>query len=179
MPVCSSALHRLATGEDSAYSGPGLSVAGLPQPRLYAKPKPKSNRAVIVNAISHCCLAGTVNDSLKKTTLQELAAVDGSHFIVLFRDSRCQYRALYAFDHESEELNLISGNGPRKIMHKMVDKFFKYNSGLKQFTEITSTKHLSTVVDAITIKNSYWARNSSITPATSSVRASLSLSGNS
>ncbi|KAL7064279.1 hypothetical protein AAHC03_04362 [Spirometra sp. Aus1] len=173
-----SSLHRLTSGEDSAYSGPGLPVAGLPQTRLYAKPKPKSNRAVIVNAISHCCLAGTVNESIKKTTLQELAAVDGSHFIVLFRDSRCQYRALYAFDPESEELHLISGNGPRKIIHKMVDKFFKYNSGLKQFTEITSTKHLSTVVDAITIQNNFWARNSSIASTTATARGSLTQSVN-
>uniref|UniRef100_A0A0X3P8L4 Calmodulin-regulated spectrin-associated protein 1 n=1 Tax=Schistocephalus solidus TaxID=70667 RepID=A0A0X3P8L4_SCHSO len=171
-----SSLHRLTSGEDSAYSGPGLPVAGLPQTRLYAKPKPKSNRAVIVNAISHCCLAGTVNESIKKTTLQELAAVDGSHFIVLFRDSRCQYRALYAFDPESEDLHLISGSGPRKVIHKMVEKFFKYNSGLKQFTEITSTKHLSTVVDAITIQNNFWARNSSI--ATAAARGNLSQSIN-
>ncbi|VDK41744.1 unnamed protein product [Taenia asiatica] len=155
-----SALHRLENGEESAYSGPGFPIAGIqPQPRLYVKPKSKSNRQVIVNAISHCCLAGTVNEPAKKLALQELAAVDGSHFIVLFRDSRCQYRALYAFDFETEELKFICGNGPRKITHNMCDKFFKYNSGAKQFSEITSTKHLSAVVDAITIQNSWWMRS--------------------
>lgn len=35
----------------------------------------------------------------------------------------------------------------------------RYNSGAKQFSEITSTKHLSAVVDAITIQNSWWLRN--------------------
>ncbi|VDM16231.1 unnamed protein product [Hydatigera taeniaeformis] len=155
-----SSLHRLENGEESAYSGPGFPLAGIqPQPRLYVKPKSKSNRQVIVNAISHCCLAGTVNEPAKKLALQELAAVDGSHFIVLFRDSRCQYRALYAFDFETEELKFICGNGPRKITHNMCDKFFKYNSGAKQFSEITSTKHLSAVVDAITIQNSWWMRS--------------------
>ncbi|KAL5966818.1 Calmodulin-regulated spectrin-associated protein 1 [Taenia solium] len=156
----SKTLHRLENGEESAYSGPGFPIAGIqPQPRLYVKPKSKSNRQVIVNAISHCCLAGTVNEPAKKLALQELAAVDGSHFIVLFRDSRCQYRALYAFDFETEELKFICGNGPRKITHNMCDKFFKYNSGAKQFSEITSTKHLSAVVDAITIQNSWWMRS--------------------
>ncbi|KAL5110736.1 Patronin [Taenia crassiceps] len=155
-----SSLHRLENGEESAYSGPGFPIAGIqPQPRLYVKPKSKSNRQVIVNAISHCCLAGTVNEPAKKLALQELAAVDGSHFIVLFRDSRCQYRALYAFDFETEELKFICGNGPRRITHDMCDKFFKYNSGAKQFSEITSTKHLSAVVDAITIQNSWWMRS--------------------
>ncbi|VDN96486.1 unnamed protein product, partial [Rodentolepis nana] len=155
-----SSLHRLENGEESTYSGPGLPIAGnYPQPKLFVKPKSKSNRQVIVNAISHCCLAGTVNEPAKKLALQELAAVDGSHFIVLFRDNRCQYRALYAFDFDTEELKFICGNGPRKITHSMCDKFFKYNSGAKQFSEITSTKHLSAVVDAITIQNSWWVRN--------------------
>ncbi|KAH9282858.1 Calmodulin-regulated spectrin-associated protein 1-B [Echinococcus granulosus] len=155
-----SSLHRLENGEGSTYSGPGFPIAGIQsQPRLYVKPKSKSNRQVIVNAISHCCLAGTVNEPAKKLALQELAAVDGSHFIVLFRDSRCQYRALYAFDFETEELKFICGNGPRKITHNMCDKFFKYNSGAKQFSEITSTKHLSAVVDAVTIQNSWWMRS--------------------
>ncbi|KAM7537920.1 hypothetical protein Aperf_G00000069860 [Anoplocephala perfoliata] len=155
-----SSLHRLENGEESTYSGPGLPIAGnYSQPKLYVKPKSKSNRQVIVNAISHCCLAGTVNEPAKKLALQELAAVDGSHFIVLFRDSRCQYRALYTFDFDTEELKFICGNGPRKITHNMCDKFFKYNSGAKQFSEITSTKHLSAVVDAITIQNSWWLRN--------------------
>uniref|UniRef100_A0A5K3EVK9 CKK domain-containing protein n=1 Tax=Mesocestoides corti TaxID=53468 RepID=A0A5K3EVK9_MESCO len=154
-----SSLHRSENGEESTHSGPGLPIAGIqPQTRLYVKPKSKSNRQVIVNAISHYCLAGAVNEPAKKAALQELASVDGSHFIVLFRDGRCQYRALYAFDFDTEELKLICGNGPRKITHSMCDKFYKYNSGAKQFSEITSTKHLSAVVDAITIQNSWWMR---------------------
>ncbi len=66
-----SALHRLENGEESTHSGPGLPIAGMPpQTRLFVKPKSKSNRLVIVNAISHCCLAGTVNEPAKKLALQ-------------------------------------------------------------------------------------------------------------
>ncbi|CAH8475243.1 unnamed protein product [Heterobilharzia americana] len=153
-----SSLHRLGASE-SLSSGPGLPVQCLNQPRLFVKPKAKSNRTVVVNAISHCCLAGTVNEPTKQLALKELAATEGTHFMILFRDSRCQYRAVYSFDLESEELRIICGNGPRRITHEMVNRFFKYNSGAKQFTEITSTKHLSPVVDAVTIHDALWNKS--------------------
>ncbi|CAH8828303.1 unnamed protein product [Trichobilharzia szidati] len=153
-----SSLHRLGASE-SPSSGPGVPVQCLNQPRLFVKPKAKSNRTVVVNAISHCCLAGTVNEPTKQLALKELAATEGTHFMILFRDSRCQYRAVYSFDLESEELKIICGNGPKRITHEMVNRFFKYNSGAKQFTEITSTKHLSPVVDAVTIHDALWIKS--------------------
>ncbi|KAF5401944.1 hypothetical protein PHET_04866 [Paragonimus heterotremus] len=153
-----SSLHRLGA-TDSPSSGPGLTVSNTAQPKLFVKPKAKSNRMVIVNAIGHACLAGAVNEPMKQAALKELAATEGTHFMILFRDSRCQYRAVYSFDLESEELRLICGTGPRKITHDMANRFFKYNSGGKHFTEITSTNHLSPVVDAITIHDSLWTKS--------------------
>ena len=38
-------------------------------PKLFVKPSAKSNRHIIHNAISHCCLAGTVNSAVKQKTL--------------------------------------------------------------------------------------------------------------
>ncbi|VDP78177.1 unnamed protein product, partial [Echinostoma caproni] len=64
-----SSLHRLGAS-DQPSSGPGVSVAGLSQPKLFVKPKAKSNRMVIVNAIGHCCLAGAVNEPMKQATLK-------------------------------------------------------------------------------------------------------------
>lgn len=167
-----SSLHRLGATE-SPSSGPGLPVQSfhhtnytsdniqnaVSTPKLFVKPKAKSNRMVITNAISHCCLAGTVNEPIKQLALKGLASTPGTHFMILFRDSRCQYRAIYVFDLDTEELRLICGTGPRKITHEMANRFFKYNSGAKQFSEITSTKHLSAVVDAITIHDSLWTKS--------------------
>lgn len=161
-----SSLHRLGASDQST-SGPGVSVAG--QPKLFVKPKAKSNRMVIVNAIGHCCLAGAVNEPMKQATLKELASTEGTHFMILFRDARCQYRAVYAYDLESEELHLICGTGPRKITHDMANRFFKYNSGGKQFIEITSTNHLSPVVDAITIHDYLWSKSGAQSAAMSLV----------
>ena len=39
-------------------------------PKLYVKPSQKSNRSIIVNAISHCCLAGVVNRAVKDKVLE-------------------------------------------------------------------------------------------------------------
>lgn len=41
-------------------------------PKLYVKPseKQKSNRHIIINAISHCCLAGVVNNDAKNKVLE-------------------------------------------------------------------------------------------------------------
>ena len=36
--------------------------------------------------------------------------------------------------------------------------FFRYNSGAKSFSEITSTKHISVSIDAVTIQNQYWQK---------------------
>ena len=38
-------------------------------PKLFVKPSSKSNRHIIANAISHCCLAGTVNTDVKNKVL--------------------------------------------------------------------------------------------------------------
>lgn len=39
-------------------------------PRCYVKPSGKSNRKLIINAISHVCLSGTVNKDNKEKCLQ-------------------------------------------------------------------------------------------------------------
>ena len=49
-------------------------------PKLYVQPsqKQKSNRHIIINAISHCCLAGVVNTDNKNRVL-EVQYCDVSH----------------------------------------------------------------------------------------------------
>lgn len=45
-------------------------MVGVTGPRLFVKPSQKSNRVIIINAVSHCCLAGTVNEKTKKEVLE-------------------------------------------------------------------------------------------------------------
>jgi len=39
-------------------------------PKLFVKPSAKSNRHLITNAISHCCLAGIANNDQKNKVLE-------------------------------------------------------------------------------------------------------------
>ncbi|CAH8455186.1 unnamed protein product [Dicrocoelium dendriticum] len=121
------------------------------EPKLFVPLHGRSNRRVIANAISHCCLPGPVNLDIRCSVLESLGCTDGRHFIILLR-SQCQYCALYNYAVTEDIANRVCGLGPRKIFSDMVDRFYKYDSGSKRFVEISSTSHLSTVVDAIILK---------------------------
>lgn len=58
--------------------------------------------------------------------LEEIARSDSKHFLILFRDAGCQFRALYSFCPEREELTKLYGTGPKQVNDTMFDKFFKY-----------------------------------------------------
>ncbi|CAH2316763.1 calmodulin-regulated spectrin-associated 1 [Pelobates cultripes] len=131
------------------------SVAEYSGPKLYKEPSSKSNKPIIHNAIAHCCLAGKVNESQKNSTLDELEKSDSNHYIILFRDAGCQFRALYSFHPDSEEIYKLTGTGPKNITKKMIDKLYKYSSDRKQFTVIPA-KTMSVSVDAVTIHNHLW-----------------------
>ncbi|KAG7272784.1 hypothetical protein CRUP_017838 [Coryphaenoides rupestris] len=124
-------------------------------PKLFKEPTSKSNKTIIINAVAHCCLAGKVNESQKNVVLEELEKCKANHLLILLRDGGCQYRGIYCYLSESEEIVKFLGTGPRTIARKMVDKLFKYSCDRKQFAVI-HTKTLSITVDALTIHNHLW-----------------------
>ncbi|CAG9862690.1 unnamed protein product [Phyllotreta striolata] len=124
-------------------------------PRLYKQPATKSNRSIMLNAVEYCVFPGAVNREAKKRVLEEISRSESKHFLILFRDAGCQFRALYSYCPEREEITKLYGTGPKQVNDKMFDKFFKYNSGGKCFSQI-HTKHLTVTIDAFTIHNSLW-----------------------
>nr|XP_055036521.1 calmodulin-regulated spectrin-associated protein 1-B-like isoform X2 [Misgurnus anguillicaudatus] len=131
------------------------SVAEYNGPRLFKEPSAKSNKPIIQNAIAHCCLAGKVNESQKNSILEEIERCESNHLIILFRDGGCQFRALYTYLPETEEILKLKGTGPRSISRKMIDRLYKYSSDRKQFTVIPA-KSISASVDALTIHGVLW-----------------------
>uniref|UniRef100_A0A674NVP6 Calmodulin regulated spectrin-associated protein 1b n=1 Tax=Takifugu rubripes TaxID=31033 RepID=A0A674NVP6_TAKRU len=131
--------------------------------KLFKEPSAKSNKPIIHNAISHCCLAGKVNEPQKKQILEELEKCESNHLMILFRDSGCQFRALYSYFPDTEEILKLTGTGPKSISKKMIDKLYKYNSDRKQFTVIPA-KTVSVSVDAITIHNHLWQAKKTSVP---------------
>ncbi|XP_059982648.1 calmodulin-regulated spectrin-associated protein 2 isoform X3 [Lagenorhynchus albirostris] len=132
-------------------------------PKLFKEPSAKSNKHIIQNALAHCCLAGKVNEGQKKKILEEMEKSDANNFLILFRDSGCQFRSLYTYCPETEEINKLTGIGPKSITKKMIEGLYKYNSDRKQFSHIPA-KTLSASVDAITIHSHLWQTKRPVTP---------------
>ncbi|XP_060900519.1 calmodulin-regulated spectrin-associated protein 2 isoform X1 [Labrus mixtus] len=132
-------------------------------PKLYKEPSAKSNKHIIQNALSHCCLAGKVNEGQKNKILDEMEKSEANSFLVLFRDSGCQFRSVYTYCPETEEIVKLAGIGPRSITTKMIEGLYKYNSDRKQFSLIPA-KTMSASVDAITIASHLWQTKKQGTP---------------
>ncbi|XP_044056626.1 calmodulin-regulated spectrin-associated protein 2a isoform X2 [Siniperca chuatsi] len=132
-------------------------------PKLYKEPSAKSNKHIIQNALAHCCLAGKVNEGQKNKILEQMEKSEANNFLVLFRDAGCQFRSLYTYCPETEEINKLTGIGPKSITRKMIDGLYKYNSDKKQFSQIPA-KTMSASVDAVTIHNHLWQTKKPATP---------------
>lgn len=132
-------------------------------PKLYKEPSAKSNKHIIQNALSHCCLAGKVNEGQKNKILDEMEKSGANNFLVLFRDAGCQFRSVYAYCPESEEIIKLAGIGPKTITPKMIENIYKYNSDRKQFSQIPA-KTMSASVDAVTIAAHLWQTKKQGTP---------------
>lgn len=94
-------------------------------PRLYKQPATKSNRGIILNAVEYCVFPGAVNRDAKQKVLEKIARSEAKHFLVLFRDAGCQFRALYGYWPENEQIIKLYGTGPSQVDDVMFDKFFK------------------------------------------------------
>ncbi|XP_069013288.1 calmodulin-regulated spectrin-associated protein 2 isoform X1 [Embiotoca jacksoni] len=132
-------------------------------PKLYKEPSAKSNKHIIQNALAHCCLAGRVNEGQKNKILDEMEKSEANNFLVLFRDAGCQFRSVYIYCPETEEITKLAGIGPRSITTKMIEALYKYNSDRKQFSQIPA-KTMSASVDAITITSHLWQTKKQGTP---------------
>ncbi|KAL0992625.1 hypothetical protein UPYG_G00095930 [Umbra pygmaea] len=146
----------------STVSSPS-SIPEYTGPKLYKEPSFKSNKFIIHNAISRCCLAGKVNEPQKNKIVEEMEKCQANHFLILFRDSSCQFRAVYTMNPETEEMVRLTGIGPRVISIDTVESIYKYNSDRKQFTTIPS-KTMSMSVDAFTIPGHLWQSKRPSTP---------------
>uniref|UniRef100_A0A096M016 Calmodulin regulated spectrin associated protein family member 3 n=1 Tax=Poecilia formosa TaxID=48698 RepID=A0A096M016_POEFO len=124
-------------------------------PKLFKEPSFKSNKFIIHNALSRCCLAGKVNESQKNKIVEEMEKSSANHFLILFRDSNCQFRGVYTMNPDTQELVRLAGVGPRYVSSGQVESIFKYSSDRKQFSSIPS-KTMGMSVDAFTIPSQLW-----------------------
>ncbi|XP_075473185.1 calmodulin-regulated spectrin-associated protein 2 isoform X3 [Ascaphus truei] len=149
--------------ENASTTSSVASATEYTGPKLYKEPSAKSNKYIIQNALSHCCLAGKVNEGQKNKILEEMEKSNAHNFLILFRDTGCQFRSVYTYFPETEEIAKLTGIGPRSITRKMIESLYKYNSDRKQFSHIPA-KTMSASVDAITIHSHLWQAKRPLTP---------------
>ncbi|XP_029167785.1 patronin-like isoform X2 [Nylanderia fulva] len=154
-PALMTSKKRIYDDGSSDISSTPSSMMDYNGPRLYKLPIAKSNRNIMLNAVEYCVFPGTVNREAKSRVLEEISRSESKHFLILFRDAGCQFRALYSYCPEREEVAKLYGTGPKQVIDNMFDKFFKYNSSGKCFSQV-HTKHLTVTIDAFTIHNSLW-----------------------
>ncbi|KAI1886519.1 hypothetical protein AGOR_G00196590 [Albula goreensis] len=149
--------------ENASTASSPASIPEYTGPKLYKEPSFKSNKFIIHNALSRCCLAGKVNEQQRGKIVEEMEKCTANHFLILFRDSSCQFRAVYTMNPETEEMTRLTGIGPRTISSTMVESIYKYSSDRKQFSAIPS-KTMSMSVDAFTIPGHLWQSKRPGTP---------------
>ena len=93
--------------------------------RLYREPTSKSNRTIVLNAIEYVVFPGVVNAETRNRVLDVIDRCDCPHFLLLFRDAKCQFRGLYAYYPDTEEVYKIYGTGPKQVTENMYECFFK------------------------------------------------------
>ena len=57
--------------------------------------------------------------------LQEVAKSEFKHFVLLFRNTGLQFRGLYGYSPDSDEISKIYGTGPRHVTPKMIEGLYK------------------------------------------------------
>jgi hypothetical protein len=134
-------------------------------PKLYKRLTGKSNKLTIINSLNQLVLAGVVNANVRKQVIEEIEMSEARHFVILFRDYHLQYRGVYSYTTETDFIEKVIGTGPQKISEDMIEKYYKYNSGGKQFSPVP-TKHFSVQCDAVTIHSVYWASRKTSAPVT-------------
>ncbi|XP_053325751.1 calmodulin-regulated spectrin-associated protein 2 [Spea bombifrons] len=149
--------------ENASTTSSVASATEYTGPKLYKEPSAKSNKYIIQNALTHCCLAGRVNEGQKNKILDEMEKSNANNFLILFRDSGCMFRSVYTHCPETEEITKLIGIGPRSISRKMIESLYKYNSDRKQFSQIPA-KTMSASVDAVTIHGHLWQTKRPQTP---------------
>ncbi|XP_062411442.1 calmodulin-regulated spectrin-associated protein 2a isoform X2 [Sardina pilchardus] len=162
-PTRSSSRNGEKDWENGSTTSSVTSNAEYTGPKLYKEPSAKSNKHIIQNALAHCCLAGKVNEAPKNKILEEMEKSEANNFLILFRDSGCQFRSVYTYCPEAEEITKLTGIGPKSISPKMIESLYKYNSDRKQFSQIPA-KTMSASVDAITIHGHLWQTKKPGTP---------------
>ncbi|OQR86748.1 hypothetical protein THRCLA_10518 [Thraustotheca clavata] len=119
-----------------------------------------SNRQLIQNAIEYTLLAGTACEKEREKVLNLLLEHKSENWIILIKGSSVQdikmtFRGLYTFDITLDVVQRVYGQGPQQLQSSSIKQFFRYNSGKKNFTPV-STRSFTATTDAVALPDEYY-----------------------
>jgi hypothetical protein len=132
----------------------------------YSQP---SNKKLIKNAITSVCLAGVVNKLEREKVIAyletscanpttknptALSLNSATYYIILLEASlgRKKFRGLYSHDGSGWVQKIYGGSkAPNEITEDIVGKYFRYDSGAKEFKEIVGMKRFNVSTDAVSL----------------------------
>eukprot|EP00760_Papus_ankaliazontas_P002030 PhM_4_TR1079/c0_g1_i1/m.26873 len=117
---------------------------------------PRSNVAVIRNAIKYACLPGEVNKAQQSTVLSVIDGVaeadPAAYFLVLLKPESMLFKAVYHYSPQTAVLRRCYGVGPMEVTPNTSALAFKYNTSGKKFVALPATTPLNAMIaDAFTL----------------------------
>lgn len=147
-------------------SSPSVKEFGKPPKRDCARGRktPKfskaNNHQLVKSALGKVCLAGELNKKQREEAFEIIGKLPGNvNTIVLFKDTtetRQDFKALYTYDDEEGVVEQVCGlkDAPSVLEEDMVQNFFRYDSGAKEFKKLQGNRCFSLAVDAVSLKPS-------------------------
>jgi len=117
-----------------------------------------NNHKLVKNAISKVCLAGELNKKKREEAFEIMGKVPKNiNVIVLFKDTmetRQDFKALYTYDEDEKIVDRIYGlkDSPAVLDESMIQNFYRYDSGAREFKRLAENKSFSIAVDAVSLK---------------------------
>jgi len=167
--------RRQSLDETSVFTGGVTSARGTHPPSVCELPPEiaptieiatKSNLKLIMNAITHVCLAGAhhvqrrdnIIRGLEDRSSSGLAEFRNAQYVILFRNEvALKFRGIYVVDRDTNSLRKFQGakHLPATVDASMIDSFYKYNTGQKRFLRI-STKSITRTTDAVALNPKFF-----------------------
>ena len=152
--------RKMGQASPSPGRGAALTPATTKTPSIVPKKAftVKSNKQIIKNALMQVSLPGDLNKEIRDQVVQILDSTDYNSYIVVFKGvlGSKNYKALYhqASDGDIQKIHGPS-SAPMNLKSDMVEKFFKYNSGAKEFKSQDGQRSFTTTTDAVSLKKEY------------------------
>ena len=122
-----------------------------------------NNAKIIKNALMNVSLPGEIGKK-EREQVNKVIDSESHNYVVLFKGvlGRTDYRALYRQDYseqDAEDGHIVKVHGapaaPAFITANMVDSFYKYNSGSKEFSMMGQQRHFTVTTDGISLKKEH------------------------